>query len=252
MVQQIRLSRAEYLVLGLAGYTDAGWVASFSSSFIINKLGARKLGELREGGFVLSSSRPIAMIRRGLVEGVMYPRGGEVFLASEGGAVVIRGEEPHFSWDAFIDEVLKLVEEAGIKEVYTLGGLVDLAEEAKVSAVVSVPKLQSVLETYGVELINYEGPCSIYTALIERCARRGVSAISLWGHVPYKHYVTLSKLRAPDVDASYKVLRTLCKLTKIHLPLSELEGEARRQLSLLEDVRELRGGREGLKFSYTY
>lgn len=251
-MEQVRLGRAKYLVLGLAGFTDAGWVASFSSSFIINKLKARRLGELRGGGFLLSSSRPIATIKRGLVEGVVYPRGGEVFLANEGGVVVIRGEEPHFSWDAFIDEVLKLVEGAGVEEVYTLGGLVDFAEEAKVSAVVSLPGLQSLLEACGVELINYEGPCSIYTALIERCARRGIGAISLWGHVPYKHYVTLSKLRAPDVDASYKVLRTFCKLTKVRLPLNELEGEARRQLSLLEDVKELRGGEGELKLGYAY
>lgn len=250
LVDQVKLGGASYLVLGLMGYTDAGWVASFSSSFIINRLKARRIGELKEGGFVLSSARPIAVIKRGLVEEVAYPRGGEVFLA--GRVVVIRGEEPHLSWRSFLDEVLGLVEGGGIVEVYTLGGLVDFSEEARVSAVVSLPKLQGLVEACGAELINYEGPCSIYTALIERCAYKGISAISLWGHVPYRRYAVLSKLRAPDVDTSYRVLKVLCRLTKISLPLEELEEEARRQLDVLRDVEAMdRGGGE-VKFSHSY
>ena len=251
--ERLKSSGAACLVLSLSGYTDAGGVASFSSSFMVRKLRAVRLGELEGGGFVLSSSRPTTVIKRGLVEEVRYPR-SEVFLAATGrGVVVVRGEEPHFSWNSFLNEVLELVEASGVEEVYTLGGLIDVVEEPKVSAVVSLPELQSLVEACGAELIDYEGPCSIYTALVECCASRRLKAVSLWGHVPYNRYTALSQLRAPDLETSHRTLRVLCRLAEIELPLAELEDEARKQLSFLEGMKAAEGERRTSKFSnYIY
>lgn len=232
----VEMVKATYLVLGLSGYTDAGGVASFSSSYIISELQATKLGEIEEGGFAYFSTRPTTVIRRGLVEEVRYPR-EEVYFASNSSALVIKGEEPHFNWEGFLDEVMEVVEAAGVREVYTIGGLIDVIEESKVTAVVSLPELQGLVEAHGADLIDYEGPCSIYTALLLRCGRRGIRAVSLWGHVPYKRYTTLSKLRYPDLEAAYKVLTVLCRLSGFKLPLERVRREAERQLSFLEKVR---------------
>lgn len=244
---KLKLEGASRLVLGLSGYTDAGGVASFSSTFIVRRLEARKLGEIEGAGFVLSMSRPIAMIRRGLVEGVRYPK-LEVYLASSAGMAVVKGEEPHYSWEAFVDGMVDLVKSSGVKEVYTLGGFIDLREELKASAVVSLPELRSEVEACGVELVDYEGPCSVYTAFIERCAHEGLRAVSLWGHVPYSRYVALTRLRAPDLETSHRTLTALCKLTRLKLPLEELKAEAEKQLSFLEGMKEAEGKRP-LKFA---
>jgi len=235
--EALRLSGADRLILGLSGYTDAGGVASFSSSFIVRGLQARRLGELEGGSFVYSSSRPTTVIRRGLVEEVRYPK-GEVYLADEARVVVVKGEEPHLSWNGFLAALMELVEASGAREVYTLGGLIDFVEEPRVSAVVSLPELQDVVEACGARLIDYEGPCSVYTALVERCAREGLRAVSLWGHVPYNRYTALTQLRAPDLETSHRTLAVLCRLAKLSLPLDELKSEAERQLSFLERVRE--------------
>jgi len=253
LAEAIRSIKAIYLILGLSGYTDAGWVASFSSDYVVKEMQATELGEMGGGGFVYLSTRPTTVIKRGLVEKVKYPS-WKVYFADRGSVLVVKGEEPHFGWEAFLDEVMELAEAACIEEVYAIGGLIDMVEEPRVSAVVSLPELQGLVEAHRVDLIDYEGPCSIYTALLLRCGERGVRAVSLWGHVPYKRYTVLSQLRAPDLETSYKVLTALCELSKLKLPLERLRVEAERQLSFLEGVRMIEeGGRGPSKFNnYIY
>ncbi|PCN50614.1 hypothetical protein B6U99_03430 [Candidatus Geothermarchaeota archaeon ex4572_27] len=229
------------LVIGFSGYTDAASVASFSIGYLIRRTRAERIGELRGGYYVMASARPITVIREGLVEEVKYPS-IEVYASSEPKLLMMRGEEPNVNWEGYLEEVMRLIDEAEVSMIYTLGGMIDYLDSPKVSAVVNRPELRRVVVEAGVDLIDYEGPCSVYTALLYRCRGRGVGAISLWGHVPFTVYSTLTQLRSPDLKTSYLTLEAFKRLSGVDVDLDELRGEAERFMEFVERVR---GGREG-------
>ncbi|RLF18449.1 MAG: hypothetical protein DRN06_01490 [Thermoprotei archaeon] len=251
MRANLRSLKNPIMVIGFSGYTDAAGVASFSIDYLIKKTGAKKLTSLKRGLYVLSTSRPITVIRTGLVEEVKYPC-TELYVSKKAGLLALRGEEPNINWEDYVEEVMEIIEEANVSSLYTLGGLIDYVEESKVSAVVSSPELKEEARVVGAELINYEGPCSIYTVIIRRCGERGVKAMSLWGHVPFQRYSTLTQLRSPDLKTAYLTLKTLCKLTGIDLELERLRAEAETMLELVDRIRKTSEEKPSKFFNYIY
>ena len=65
-------------------------------------------------------------------------------------------------------------------------------------------------------MTEYHGPISIHTFLLEAARRRGIKAISLWGHAP-------EYLQARNLKVVYAVVRCLADLTRIEIDLSELK-----------------------------
>jgi len=65
-------------------------------------------------------------------------------------------------------------------------------------------------------LTEYSGPISIHTFILEASKKRGLKALSLWGHAP-------QYLQTRNMKVVCSVLKRLMDLTGIEIDLSELE-----------------------------
>jgi len=65
-------------------------------------------------------------------------------------------------------------------------------------------------------LTEYTGPISIHTFILESARKRGLKAISLWGHAP-------QYLQTRNMRVVHSVLKSLFRMTEVAMDLSELE-----------------------------
>jgi predicted ATP-grasp superfamily ATP-dependent carboligase len=229
------VEKAQSLILGLKGYSDAGLITTYSIEYLIKKFEAEKIGCFKKEFYDYSVNRPFIVVEDGIIKNLKPPT-TEVFYSKNLKTVFVYGSEPNLNWYEFVDGVLSLIKRFEVKNVYSLGGLIDYVREPRVSGVVNNEKLKKVLIGLGVELVNYEGPSSIYSLLLNEISKIGVEAVSLWGHVPYKNYVASTQLGTPDIITAYQLLEKLNLLAKLGLDLDELLDECRRFEKRMDDL----------------
>jgi proteasome assembly chaperone (PAC2) family protein len=89
-----------------------------------------------------------------------------------------------------------------------------------VSALFNHEGLREKVIELGLGLTEYSGPISIHTFILEMAKKRGMEAVSLWGHAP-------QYLQTRNVKVACSVLRKLMDWIKIEIDLSELENASR-------------------------
>jgi proteasome assembly chaperone (PAC2) family protein len=85
--------------------------------------------------------------------------------------------------------------------------------------VVNDPSLIKEVEPYEVGLIEYQGPSSIHTFLLTAFRRKGIPAVSLWGHAPYY-------IQVENYKVVYALLRRLTKMLGIEINLEDIKVKA--------------------------
>ncbi|MGP3667588.1 MAG: proteasome assembly chaperone family protein [Candidatus Bathyarchaeota archaeon] len=222
------MGKADYMVLGFKGYSDAGMVVTFSIEYLLKSLGeVEKVKSFGEEFYDYMLSRPFVVVEDGLIKDVKPP-GIDVFYSKNFNILVVYGFEPNFKWFKFVDEVLNLVESFKVKRLYCLGGLVDYVTEPRISGLVSSENLKSLLKSFGVEPVNYDGPCSIYSIILDSLKKVNVEGVSLWGHVPYKNYLASTHLKTPDVLTAYHLLKKFTSILGVNIHLDNVLDECKR------------------------
>src|SRR5579871_933835 len=178
------------LVMAFAGWPDAAEASSRAVSILRTKLGATRIGEIGPEGFYdLTVIRPRIAVRSGVFRSFEYPssaiyawqntrRGGRDML-------LLQASEPSLRWPTYVESVLDLVERCGVSAVYSMGSLFDgvpHTRPTRISMAAAQPELRARLLRLGVAAVDYEGPGSIHTALLDECRRRQIPAASFWGH----------------------------------------------------------------------
>lgn len=133
--------------------------------------------------------------------------------------MLFQGIEPHLRWSVFADILLRVVERFNVSQVITLGGTYDYIPHTlrpMVSAAFNHDELKGKVMEAGLALTEYTGPISIHTFILEAARKRGIRALSLWGHAP-------QYLQTKNIKVVHSVLKKLVALTGIEVDLSELE-----------------------------
>ncbi len=215
------------MITALAGWPDAAQTATGAITYLIRKLKTRRFAELKPEDFYTSTSfRPEITIERGAVTGVQYPGTNFFYWQKEIGGhdlILSRGVEPELNWQKYIKVILDLARKLRVVRIYTLGELYDRiphTREPRVSGVVSEPRLTQLLRKHSIELINYQGPGSIHSALLAGCKQEFIEAISLWGHAPF--YI---RAEANPV-VCLGLLQKLLELLEIEVDLKEMRQVA--------------------------
>ena len=211
-----------YLVIGFEGWPNAAEVSSSALQFLIEKLNAKKFASIPlESFYQLSSSRPVAVIKEGRLMELKFP--GNHFYYSKDPLskdfIFFYGVEPHLRWGLFTDLLLDLTEKFDVSQIFTLGGTYDYVPHTyppTVSALFNHEDLKGEVIRAGLGLTEYSGPISIHTFILEAAKKRGLKAMSLWGHAP-------QYLQTKNVKVACSVLKSLIQLTEIKIDLSELE-----------------------------
>lgn len=210
------------LVIGFEGWPNAAEVSSAALQYLVGKLEAKKFASIPIEDFhALSVSRPVAVIREGRLVELKLP--GNHFYYSKDlyskDFILFQGVEPHLRWNLFVDLLFDLVKKFDVSQIFTLGGTYDYIPHTyppMVSALVNDEDLREKAIKAGLGLTEYTGPISIHTFILESARKRGMKAMSLWGHAP-------QYLQTRNMSVVHSVIRSLFRITGMGMDLSELE-----------------------------
>jgi proteasome assembly chaperone (PAC2) family protein len=212
-----------YLIIGFEGWPNAAEVSSSAIQHLMENLKAKKFASIpAESFYQISSSRPVAVIKEGRLVELKFP--GNHFYYSKNppsdDLILFYGIEPHLRWSIFVDLLLDLAERFDVSQIFTIGGTYDYIPHTyppMVSALFSHEDLREKLIQAGLGLTEYTGPISIHTFILEAAKKRGLKAISLWGHAP-------QYLQTRNLKVVYSVLKSLIDLTEMKIDLSALKS----------------------------
>jgi proteasome assembly chaperone (PAC2) family protein len=222
--------RAPYLIAGFGGWPNGGNVSTDAVYFLQSTLKAEQIGEITSDDLYIYSSptlasRPITVIREGVLESLRFPS-NSLFACQRLGAdhdlLFLQGIEPDLNWQQFADAIVECLQTFKAQRLYTIGGYLDYAPHTRLprlSAVVTHDILKDELASYDVDLTDYEGPTSIQSYLLASCRAQGIEGISLWGGAP--SYVQGSYPRLTQ-----SMLQCLSQLWHLPLDLEEIEEQA--------------------------
>ncbi|MBM4276820.1 MAG: PAC2 family protein [Deltaproteobacteria bacterium] len=212
-----------YLIAGFEGWPNAAEVSSFSLQHLVETLKAKRFASIpMENLYEMSSNRPAAIIKDGRLMELNFPGNHFYYSKDPSGKdlILFSGIEPHLGWDIFTDLFLDLAQRFAVHQLFTLGGTYDYIPHTRptvVSAVFNQEGLKDEIIEAGLNLTEYVGPISIHTFLLEAAGKRGLKAVSLWGHTP-------QYLQARNIKVVYGVLKKLNDLMRTEMDLSMLES----------------------------
>jgi len=210
------------LVMGFEGWPNAAEVSSAALQYLVEKLGAKKFASIPTEEFhELSVSRPVATIKEGRLVELKFPENDFYYSKNlySKDFIFFQGVEPHLRWNLFVDLLFDLVKAFDVSQIFTLGGTYDYIPHTyppMVSALVNHEHLREKVIQAGLGLTEYTGPISIHTFILESARRRGLNAVSLWGHAP-------QYLQTRNMKVVHSVLKSLFRITEVGMDLSELE-----------------------------
>jgi proteasome assembly chaperone (PAC2) family protein len=179
------------LIAGFDGWGNALDISSKMTEYLIRKLEARRFARFNPDPFYrFDEKRPVVDIENGVLKDISQP--GGAFYATRPGhlgrdLIILNASEPSLHWFRFVDSILSLCAETGVKRLISLGSMYDnvLHTETLISALASSAPLLEILKERKVRTISYKGPSAIHSTLHAEARNRGVECISLWCHCPY-------------------------------------------------------------------
>ncbi len=184
-----------YMIAGWRQWADAGSVSSGLPQYLIEKLGARKIGRIKPDGFYLFQTpvsqflfRPQFKFEDGYRKQVSG-HSNEVYYWSNGrrGLVIFLGDEPHMNSERYAEAFFDLARELKVKRIVATGGvyaMVPFDKDRTFSVTYAMPHMKEELEDYAVTFSNYEGGVSIGSYLEDRAERVGQEYFAMYAFVP--------------------------------------------------------------------
>ncbi len=180
-------------IAGFDGWGNALDISRGMAEYLIRRLNAEQFGEINPDFFYrFDEARPVVEIDNGFLK-KLSPPGGSLYATKPGGAnrdlIILKATEPQLRWFHFVDVLLSICKDTGVKTIVSLGSMYDhvLHTDTIVSAVASTDELLSELKTRDVNPITYHGPSGIHSTIHSLAKEQGFECIGLWCHCP--HYL---------------------------------------------------------------
>jgi proteasome assembly chaperone (PAC2) family protein len=227
------------MIAGWEQWADAGAISSGLPPYLVERTGARRIGQIKPDGFYIFQIpgthhflRPEIKLEEGHRQS-LSAHSNEFFYTGDEqrGLVLFLGEEPHNNAERYAEAFLDAAEALGVKRIAALGGVYgampyDKARE--VHCVFSLPRMKEELSRYAVKWSDYEGGVTISTFLADRAERRGIEMFAFYAFVPSYDFSQASDMfqgvrLESDSRAWYEVMRRLNYMFSLPIDLSELE-----------------------------
>jgi predicted ATP-grasp superfamily ATP-dependent carboligase len=243
---------AQYLIAGWRRqWSNGGRISSRLPRYLIDKLGARKIGALGEQVSTMcypfqvagthDAFRPVAAFHNGLPSVAMHREND--FYDAGNGLIIFLGEEPWYRIDLYGQGFFGAIQELGINQTVAVEGVNGPAPpdmERRITCAYSKPEMKENLERYGVQFSSYgsdgrRGP-TIGMALVSLAHFEypDIEMFRLGAMAPMYPFVAGStqQLSIPtDRRAFYDIMRRLNSMFGMEIDLTELKalGEAESQ-----------------------
>lgn len=209
------------LIAGFTGWNDAAEAASTAVNTLAESWEAKRFGGFDAEEFLdYQATRPHVRMAEAedVARYVEWPE--NELLAAGRGAILLRGPEPSFRWQAFCGAVVELAKELGVETVVTMGALLADVPHSRPVAVSANSPDAALIESLELTSSRYEGPTGITGVLHGVCAEAGISAVSFWASVP--HYLP----SVPSAPAALALLEGLSGVMDIDVDTAGLEKTA--------------------------
>ncbi|MBS7655838.1 PAC2 family protein [Candidatus Bathyarchaeota archaeon] len=220
------------VVIAFSGWSDANQAATYSVKYLKDNLKMKKIGEINlEGFYNFSLNRPIVTIEGGLIKDFKLPK-NELYALNDkyNDLLVLIGDEPHLNWFNYVNLILQLFSKANL--ICLIGSLIDKVPhtiEPIVSCVATRMDLIKKMKENDVEPVNYIGPSSIHSLILNECIKKDISALSIWGHT--QDYIT-----GVDYRAAHKLLRIINAILNLNVNLTKVKAEENNLQKILNDL----------------
>ena len=236
-------AREMYMLAGWRQWADAGSISSELPRYLIEKTGARKIGEIRSDSFYLFQFpgthhllRPEIKVVNGHREELRSPR-NEIFYwgSDDKGLVIVLGDEPQLNVARYAEAFFNIAAELKVKRVGAMGGVygaVPYDKDRQVSCIYSLPRMKAELANYAVSFSNYEGGATIGSYLADRAENVGIEYLVYYAFVPMYDFAQVEPevkgiMVEQDYKAWYDVMTRFNHMFNLGLDLSELEKDGR-------------------------
>ncbi|MBN1934529.1 MAG: PAC2 family protein [Anaerolineae bacterium] len=238
------------MIAGWHQWADAGSISSGLPDYVIDKMKARKIGEIDPDGFYVFQVpgghhlfRPRVKFEEGY-RLLMEQEANEFFWAGDRnkGVIIFLGQEPHLNVRRYAEAFLDAVEALRAKRVIILGGVygaLPYDKDRDVSCIYSLPEMKEELERYAVRFSNYEGGATIGSYIVDRAEMRGVEVAALNGFVPAYDFAAISSVIPGirienDFKAWYDLMNRINFMFHLDFDLTELEQHCQELLASME------------------
>jgi proteasome assembly chaperone (PAC2) family protein len=231
------------LVVALEGWVDAGLGAATAVAALQSASGTELLVTFDGERFIdQRARRPTVQIVNGVTRELRWPRTEIRAGTDRQGAdmLFLVGPEPDFRWGEFVDAVIGLAKQWGVRMMVGLGAFPAPAPHTRpVKLAATAPEESEELVTQvGVVQGELEVPGGVLAALEMGFGAAGIDAVSLWARVP--HYVAAM----PFPEASAALMDGLAAVAGLSLDSSTLRAAADGARSQVDEL--IAGNREHL------
>lgn len=240
-----------YMIAGWRQWADGGSVSSGLPEYLVETLGAQKIGHIKSDGFYLFQTpvsqflfRPQVKFEQGYRQHMSGPR-NDIYYWSDGekGLIIFLGDEPHMDVERYAEAFFEIALTLKVKRVAATGGvyaIVPYDKERSFTCTYSLPGMKAELNDYAVGFSDYEGGVSIGSYLNDRAETVGVEYFALYAFVPIYDFSRVNPKAENitienDYKAWYDVMLRLNHMFKLGIDLSDL---AERSQKLIETVRD--------------
>jgi hypothetical protein len=211
------------LVIALEGWVDAGMGASAAIAELLTSAPTDVVATFDTEVLIdQRARRPIARLEDGVTTELTWPAIRLVAGKDRVGADILylTGPEPDFRWPTFIDAVVGLVRDLGVRIVVGLGAFPAPTPHTRPVRLASTvpPQSAELAGRVGTVHGTLEVPAGVQAAIEVSLGNAGVPVIGLWARVP--HYVSAM----PYPEASAALIEGLCAVTGTVLDSSTLRG----------------------------
>lgn len=227
--------RKPYMVLGISGWVDGGLTATGSVEYLVNKLGARKFGEIPLSRFHIYqvpgqlALRPYIKIEDGVLTHHRFSENLFYYWINPDEAhnlILFRGTEPNLNWEEYADSILGVAADYSVERIYLLGGVLDRTphtREPAVSCACTSEDLKQEMRKYGMQYTSYEGPGRFGSTLLYICQKEKMPMVTLTARVTYYPEFNIVIPRNPKSIRA--LIKRLVPLLRLPLDISDLDKE---------------------------
>ncbi len=231
-----------YMIAGWRQWADAGSVSSGLPEYLIETLGAKKIGRIKPNGFYLFQTpvsqflfRPQVKFEDGYRRQMVGPR-NEVYYWQNGnkGLVIFIGDEPHMNAEEYAEAFFDLAQRLGVKRIASVGGVyavVPYDKDRSIHCTYSMRHMRDEMAEYAVGFSDYEGGVSIGSYLEDRAEHVRQEYFAWYAFVPVYDFSQVSP-RAQQVSieddykAWYDLMIRLNHMFKLGIDLTDLSDKA--------------------------
>ena len=236
----IKPEKPTFMIAGFSQWANAGNVSSGIPEYLIEKLGARRIGHISKGDFYIFQLpvshfmfRPSLKYVEGYEEDYQEEQTNDFYYTEidDKALIIFIGTEPNQHEDVYVNALLDGAIELGVKRIIVpagVGGEVPFDKERLVSCNYSLKRMQEELKNYAVTFSNYSRSATIGMVINHYCKVRGIESVRMSARTPsYELQLAIPT----DKRAIYDILRRIKYMLGININLSDLERESKQQNS---------------------